>query len=239
VVVVDVLAIIHGEQVRAGVFGDVVRERGHRLDEWSLAWETPLPQPLDSYGAVLVFGGAMHADQDDRHPWLREENLFLQRLLMLPMPVLGVCLGAQLLAKAALAPVYRAETPELGWFDVDLTAEAADDPVFSRLPRSFDAFQWHFYTYDLPGGAVELAQSASCTQAFRLGDSVWGIQFHAEVTLPQVESWLEHLDEREEPADPPADLAETTRARIDGWNELGRTLCGSFVKVAERVAVVA
>ena len=58
----DVLAVIHGERVRAGVFGDVVRERGHRLDEWSLAWETPLSQPLDSYGAVLVFGGAMHAD---------------------------------------------------------------------------------------------------------------------------------------------------------------------------------
>src|SRR2546430_10293820 len=59
-------AVIHGDRVRAGVFGDVVQERGHHLDEWSLAWETPLPQPLDSYGAVLVFGGAMHADQEDR-----------------------------------------------------------------------------------------------------------------------------------------------------------------------------
>ena len=91
----DVLAVIHGDRVRAGVFGDVVQERGHRLDEWSLAWETPLPQPLDSYGAVLVFGGAMHADQDDRHPWLREENLFLKRLLMLHMP------GMRLLSWAA------------------------------------------------------------------------------------------------------------------------------------------
>ena len=181
----------------------------------------------------------MHADQDERHSWLREENLFLQRLLMLHMPVLGVCLGAQLLAKAANAPVYRVERPEIGWFDVELTADAADDPVFSRFPPRFDAFQWHFYTYDLPGGAVELARSAACTQAFRLGDSAWGIQFHAEVTLPQVESWLEHLDEREEPADPPAGLAELTRTRIEGWNELGRALCGSFVDVAERVAVAA
>jgi GMP synthase (glutamine-hydrolysing) len=158
---------------------------------------------------------------------------------MLHMPVLGVCLGAQLLAKAANAPVYRVERPEIGWFDVELTADAADDPVFSGFPRRFDAFQWHFYTYDLPGGAVELARSAACTQAFRLGDSAWGIQFHAEVTLPQVESWLEHLDEREEPADPPAGLAELTRTRIEGWNELGRALCGSFVDVAERVAVAA
>ena len=235
----EVLAVIHGERVRAGVFGDVVRERGHRLDEWSLAWETPLPQPLDSYSAVLVFGGAMHADQDDRHPWLREENLFLQRLLMLHMPVLGVCLGAQLLAKAALAPVYRVERPEIGWFEVELTEEAAGDPVFTRLPQRFEAFQWHFYTYDLPGGAVELARSAACTQAFRLGDSAWGIQFHAEVTLPQVESWLEHEVDDEDLQHLPAGLSEATRDRIEGWNELGRSLCGSFVEVAERVAVAA
>jgi GMP synthase (glutamine-hydrolysing) len=236
---VDVLAVIHGERVRAGVFGEVVEERGHRLDEWSLAWGTPLPQPLDSYGAVLVFGGAMHADQDDRHPWLREENLFLQRLLMLRTPVLGVCLGAQLLAKAALAPVYRAASPEVGWLDVELTGAAADDPVFSPLPARFEAFQWHYYTYDLPAGAEELARNASCTQAFRLGDSAWGIQFHAEVTLPQIESWVEHEVEEEDREHLPADLLESTRARIEAWNDLGRTLCGSFVEVAERVAVAA
>src|SRR5206468_4674386 len=97
----DVLAIIHGKSVRSGVFGDVVRERGHGLEEWSLAWGKPLPRPLDAYGAVLVFGGAMHADQDDHHPWLQEEDFFLQRLLDLHTPVLGICLGAQLVAKAA------------------------------------------------------------------------------------------------------------------------------------------
>src|SRR6266508_1823881 len=79
--VMDVLAVIHGDKVRAGVFADVVAARGHRLAEWSLAWETALPRPLDAYSAVLVFGGAMHADQDRHHPWLREENMFLQRLL--------------------------------------------------------------------------------------------------------------------------------------------------------------
>jgi GMP synthase (glutamine-hydrolysing) len=234
---VDVLAVIHGAQVRAGVFGEVVEARGHRLDEWSLAWETPLPQPLDSYGAVLVFGGAMHADQDDRHPWLREENLFLERLLMLHRPILGVCLGAQLLAKAAQAPVYRAQVPEVGWFDVELTDDAADDPIFSGLPRRFQAFQWHYYAHDVPGGGVELARSAVCTQAFRLGDSAWGIQFHAEVTLAQVENWLEHDVEEEDRKHLAPDLLETTRAQIGAWNDLGRTLSGAFIEAAERVAV--
>jgi GMP synthase (glutamine-hydrolysing) len=229
----DVLAVIHGEQVRAGVFGDAVEARGHQVEEWSLAWGTPLARPLDAYGAVLVFGGAMHADQEGHHPWLREENLFLQRLLDLRKPVLGVCLGAQLLAKAAGAPVGPAPEPEIGWFPVGLTDEAGDDPVLGGLPSRFDAFQWHYYKHGLPAGAVELARNDLCTQAFRLGDCAWGVQFHPEVTLEQVEAWIEE----DEPV--PPGLLDETRARIGEWNELGKGLCDAFVAVAERVATPA
>src|SRR3989442_8071320 len=132
----DGLAVIHGESVRSGVFGDVVGERGHQLEEWSLASDKPLPRPLDAYGAVLVFGGAMHADQDQHHPWLREENFFLERILDLQRPVLGICLGAQLLAKAAHAPVHPARGPEIGWDPVELTDAAAGGPLLGRLPQS-------------------------------------------------------------------------------------------------------
>jgi GMP synthase (glutamine-hydrolysing) len=232
----NLLGVIHGADVRAGVFGPVATARGHRLEEWSLAWDTPLPRPLDAYGGVLVFGGAMHADQEGHHPWLREENLFLRRLLDLHIPVLGICLGAQLLAKAAHAPVRPAESSEIGWYPVELTEEAADDPLLAGLPQRFDSFQWHHYTYDVPAGAVELARSDVCTQAFRLGDSAWGVQFHPEVTFEQVERWA---DEPEEvPVDSEALLAET-RERIATWNELGRDLCGAFIDVAERVAAPA
>jgi GMP synthase-like glutamine amidotransferase len=229
----DVLAVIHGDQVRAGVFSDAVEARGHRLEEWSLAWGTSIPRPLDAYGAVLVFGGAMHADQEGHHPWLREENLFLQRLLDLRKPVLGVCLGAQLLAKASGATVGPAPEPEIGWCPVVLTDEAADDPVLAGLPTRFDAFQWHYYEHGLPAGAVELARSDVCTQAFRLGDSAWGVQFHPEVTLAQVEAWIEE----DEPV--PPWLLDETRERIGEWNDLGKTLCDAFVRVAERVAAPA
>jgi GMP synthase (glutamine-hydrolysing) len=234
---VNVLAVIHGSKVRSGVFGDVVAERGHRLEEWSLAWGTPAPRPIDDYGAILVFGGAMHADQDDRHPWLREENFFIQRLLDRRVPLLGVCLGAQLIAKAAHAPVGPSREPEVGWFPVELTADAAEDPLFRSLPRRFDAFQWHFYTYGVPAGADELARSAVCTQAFRLGESAWGIQFHAEVTSRQIDGWIE-----ETPEDLPVtstELRAQTEARIAEWNALGRELCAGFVEVAERAAVAA
>ena len=228
----EVLAVIHGESVRSGVFGDVIRERGHGLEEWSLAWGTPPPRPLDAYGAVLVFGGAMHADQDNHHPWLREENLFLQRLLDLHIPVLGICLGAQLLAKAAHAPVKAAKEFEIGWYEVELTEPGGRDPLLGRMPQSFDAFQWHYYEHGLPAGSVELARNGLCTQGFRLGEEAWGVQFHPEVTLAQIESWID--EEEHLPVDAAALLAET-RARIGEWNELGRGLCTGFVEAAERV----
>ena len=226
----NVLSVIHGEKVRAGVFGDVVREHGHALEEWSLAWGTPPPRPLEDYGAVLVFGGAMHADQDDQHPWLREENGFLQRVLGAELPVLGVCLGAQLLAKAAGAAVTRLPEPEIGWHAVELAPAAEADEVVGALPERFDAFQWHYYGYGVPAGGVELARSPACSQAFRLGECAWGVQFHPEVTLGQVEGWLAEED-RETPI-PREQLAAETRERIGEWNELGRTLCAFFLASA-------
>lgn len=232
-----VLAVIHGEKVRAGIFADVVAGRGHELEEWSLAWAVPPPRPLDAYGAVLVLGGAMHADQDDHHPWLRQENFILQRLLGLGTPILGVCLGAQLLAKASHAEVRPCTEPEIGWHAVELTDAARDDPVFSRIPRRFDAFQWHYYTYEVPAGAHELAASGICTQAFRLGERVWGMQFHAEIEAGTIESWLTSED-RDVPGSREELLAET-RSRLAAWNEIGRELCAGFVETAERVAAAA
>ena len=195
------------------------------------------PRPLDAYGAVLVFGGAMHADHEEHHPWLRDENFLLQRLLGLQVPMLGVCLGAQLIAKAAHAEVGPSSEPEVGWYPVELTEEARDDELFGGLPERFDAFQWHYYTHGIPAGAVELARSPVCTQAFRLGDRAWGIQFHAEVTEEQIESWADE-DESELPMSRD-ELLEQTRERIADWNELGRNLCASFLEVADRVGAPA
>jgi len=229
-----VLSVIHGANVRGGVFQDVVEEAGHRYDEWALASGTQAPRPLEDYDAVIVFGGSMHADQDDRHPWLRDENELIQGLLERRVPLLGVCLGVQLIAKAAGAAVYPVpDGPEIGWLPVELCAGAADDPVLGRLPRRFDAFGWHYYTYDLPAGAEELARSARCNQAYRLGEAAWGIQFHAEVTLETVRSWLDDKDDFPLDLDRVALWAET-QERIDEWNELGRRLCGAFIEVAER-----
>jgi GMP synthase-like glutamine amidotransferase/Na+/melibiose symporter-like transporter len=216
------------------VFGREIGARGHTFDEWSLSWNVPPPRPLEAYDAVLVFGGPMHPDQDDRHPWFRDEIELLRRFLDRGVPLLAVCLGAELLASAADAPVYRAPEPEIGWYRVELTGAGRDDPVLGTLPSSFDALQWHHYTYDLPPTAVELARSARCNQAYRVGECAWGVQFHSEVSVADVERWTRRPPET--PFDIEAVLAATER-RMAALNEVGRKLCAAFCAVAEREPV--
>jgi GMP synthase-like glutamine amidotransferase len=228
---VEILSIIHGGEVRAGVFAEPVRRRGHLLTEWSAPSGFPPPRPIEEYDAAFVFGGSMHADQEDEHVWLRDEDALIRRLLELETPLLGVCLGGQLLAKAADAWIGPASEPEIGWFPLELTDAAAEDSLFAMLPRTFDAFQWHFYAFDVPEGAVELARNDVCSQAFRLGERAWGVQFHPEVTLAQVEGWI---DDPDDPCPDPEGLRWETRRRIDEWNDLGRRIADAFVEVAER-----
>src|SRR5437899_12617562 len=121
-------------------------------------------------------------------------------------PVRGCCRGVERLARAPGSCVGRMRAgPEIGWLDVELTEAGAADPVVGSLPQRFEALQWHHYTYGLPAGAVELARSAVCTQAFRLGDACWGVQFHPEVTQAQLAGWLVDA------SDPPP-TAEALRA---------------------------
>jgi GMP synthase-like glutamine amidotransferase len=223
-----VLSVVHGGDAGMELFAPVITAAGHRLDEWSFPEQGP--PPLDGYDAVVVFGGFMHPDQDDVYPWLRDETDWLGRLIERPVPKLGICLGSELLARAAGAWVGRLPTPEIGWGEVELTDAGIADPVFSTLPPRFPGLLWHHYAHELPDGAVALAHSAASLQAFRLGDTCWGIQFHPEVTEPQLERWI--ADE----SDPPPDrerLRSETRQQIGKWNELGRRLCRAFLGAAE------
>jgi GMP synthase (glutamine-hydrolysing) len=227
---VNVLSIVHPGDAGSELFGPLVAELGHRLDERSFA--DGAPPPPDSYDAVLVFGGSMHFDQEEEHPWLRGEADWLRTLLEGSTPTLGICLGSQLLARAPCARVGPLPVPEIGWSEVELTDAGTADPVLSALPPRFEALQWHHYAHELPEGGVALAHSAASLQGFRLGDTCWGVQFHPEVTEPQLERWIG--DKADLPPDPERLQAET-RERIGGWNELGRRLCRSFLAAAERL----
>jgi len=216
--------------VPGGVFDEAVESAGHALERWVVPDGGTLDAP-GSYGAVMVFGGSMHPDQDDRFEWLANEERFLRDVLASDVPVFGVCLGAQMLARAAGGGVRPASEPEIGWLDVSLTEDGVNDGVLGRLPATTTVFQWHHYTFDLPAGAVELARSAICPQAFRLaGRDAWGIQFHAEVTLSMVEAWTEEdPDELPMPAD---ELRAETQRVMARSNEQGRALADAFLRLA-------
>jgi GMP synthase (glutamine-hydrolysing) len=210
-----------------------MRARGVELDEWPLAERgTAPPAEIADYDAVLTFGGAMHADQEDRHPWLRFEKDFLAAMLDDGIPVLAVCLGTQLLAEAAGGTARRAGEPEIGWGDVEVTEEGSSDPVIGPLAPRFTAFQWHSYEAVPPAGAAILARSPACAQAYRIGDRAWGIQFLAEVTAADAGKWIDDYRSDEDAVrigvDPEALRAETEE-RIADWNRVGRELCGRFL----------
>src|SRR3970282_505619 len=128
-----ILSVTHGPTVPGGVFDEVVEAAGHELERWSV----PLggaPQPPGSYDAVMVFGGSMHPDQDEHFGWLEREADFLRGVIEEEVPVIGVCLGAPLLARAAGAWGGAARAPEIGWLEVELTADGRADPVLGVLP---------------------------------------------------------------------------------------------------------
>jgi len=149
------------------------------------------------------------------------------------VPLLGICLGAQLIARAAGASVGPGGSPEVGWFEV-ARDDNQDDPVVGSLPDRFCAFQWHYYTFDLPPGAVQLAASDAARQAYRLGDRVWGIQFHAEVDRRMLDHWLR--EGREELPKPVEELRAETDRYLPTWNEQGTALCGAFLDEAARLS---
>jgi len=229
---VRVLAIQHQLDAGPGVFATATAAHGDSLEEWHPAVQ-PEP-PRTDHDAVMVFGGAANAHQEDRHPWLAREKALLSELAEAGVPLLGVCLGAQLLAEAAGGAVRRASEPEIGWREVAMEPAASVDPLLGALPDRLHSFQWHSYEAVPPPGATVLARSAVCPQAYRLdGRPAWGIQFHAEVTLEGAEAWIE--DYRSDPdaaAIDPAAFADETRRAIAGWNEIGQMLCERFLELA-------
>ena len=153
--------------------------------------EGGVPRPPEAYDAVVVFGGYMYATEDERYPWLRDELGYMERAMKAGTPLLGICLGGQLLARLLGARVYKTPVPEFGYWDIRRTEAGRSAPLFAGLPDPLLGFLWHNDAFELPSGAVRLAESPYCpNQAFSYGDRAFGIQFHLEFSAAQIKSMV-------------------------------------------------
>lgn len=147
----------------------------------------PLPK-IDNIDCLIIMGGPMGVHDEGLYPWLVEEKRFIGEAVESGKAVIGICLGAQLIADVLGACVFRNSHKEIGWFPIEMTRESLTTPIFSGFPQQFEAFHWHGDTFDLPAGAIRIARSAACdNQGFMYGERVIALQFHLETTTAGAE----------------------------------------------------
>jgi GMP synthase (glutamine-hydrolysing) len=186
-----------------------------------------------------LLGGPMNVDEVEKYPFLAAEVPWIQESLTRGVPLLGICLGAQLLAKACGAKVYSQGIKEIGWYPLELTPAAEADPLWKGCGPCLTVFQWHGDTFDLPPGAVLLAQSPQCVhQAFRIRQSAYGLQFHLEMTREMIDDWLNNPDNSDELhrldyIDPDA-IRQRTPVELPHLQALAAKVLGRFAELCRK-----
>jgi len=191
---------------------------------------------LEEITHIVLLGGPMNVYEEDRYPFLRDEDLFIKEAIQRGKAILGICLGAQLIAKALGAKVSKAPAKEIGWYDVSLTEIGSQDPLFSNLPKTFSVFQWHEDTFEIPkGGKLIVTSSPVPHQAFRYGEKVYGLQFHLEVTEEMIGEWVETYEEEFKglhPSQPfsKAAIVTETEIKIETYTKRGIEFLKNFFR---------
>jgi GMP synthase (glutamine-hydrolysing) len=185
-----------------------------------------VPSGLREYDGLIIMGGSMGVYEQERYPFLRQEIRLIEEALRKNIPVLGVCLGSQLLAATLGAPVTKGKTKEIGWYPVTLAQAAASDPLWTGLKSSFTAYHWHGDIFELPSGAVSLASSDRTPhQAFRYGRSAYGVLFHMEVTKGIIEDMVKTFNgELQEAGLDGLKIIERAGEHLPQLREIGRTV---------------
>ena len=192
---VMILFLKHVEIEGPGLFSGFLKSLGFKTSTVALNKAEALPS-LEECQAIISLGGPMNVYETDKYPFLLKEEKFLKSALSREIPILGICLGAQILAKTCGAKVKKADKKEVGWFEVKLTPKGKDDGLFNNLGEGLSVFQWHEDTFEVPEGAELLVQGTLCkNQAFRIGKSAWGLQFHPEMNKTMLNTWIDTYNE--------------------------------------------
>lgn len=202
-----ILVLQHDDDSALDALEGPLREAGAEIEVW-FSMRTDAPEhPPEEYDGLVVLGGIANPDEDAIHPWLGVERELIADALRRETPVLGVCLGGQLLAQAAGGVAFRApEGPEIGWNQLEPTGDIAGDELFGAEADGFTAFEWHGFCFTPPGDAVLLYGTRRFNQAFRYGRNAWGTQFHFEAEPDTIYEWIE--TSRDEALSNGVDLSE-------------------------------
>ncbi len=192
-----IVVIKHIENEGPGIIEPFFTNCGWELEIIEMSKGGVLPGTLDEVAALVILGGFMGVYDEKEYPFLKEEDLLIRKALIEEVPLLGICLGAQLLAKTCGARVKKAPKEEIGWYKVKKTVEGKKDLLFMGGPEYIHVFQWHGDTFDIPEGAMLLVEGKECrNQAFRVGHNAYGLQFHIEVTEDMIKNWFSEEKEK-------------------------------------------
>lgn len=192
--------ILHASFEKLGTIENWAQKNNHYLSGTHTYKGEQLPDTAQ-FDMLIIMGGPQSAVELDKYSYLRDEVTFIKQVIKENRPVLGICLGAQLIGAALDASPEQSPNKEIGIYPIQATAEALQDPLFKKFPKQFDVMHWHNDMPGLPKGGVLLAKSAGCPrQAFRYGDKVYGFQFHMELTPELVKKMLEHCPKDLEPS---------------------------------------
>ncbi len=186
-----ILVFQHVAAEPLGTLDRLIRQRGHRVRFHNFHRQPDINPRLDRYRGLVVLGGPQNVDEAEHKRHLHTEMRAIEAMLKADKPVLGICLGAQLLAHVLGAPVRRHRFPEVGWHPLKLTDAGHEDTVLQHWQCGAPVFQWHHYSFEVPQSAVHLAHTDTCeAQAFRYDENAYGFQFHMEMDLPLIRRWL-------------------------------------------------
>jgi GMP synthase-like glutamine amidotransferase len=226
-----VLVLRHTPHCPLGSIATFLADGGLDYRYVDLFADVPRRLPLEESSGLVVLGGPMSVNDTDQYPFLLPELVWIKEAVDQQVPTLGVCLGAQLLAKSLGERVYPNHRKEIGWFDIELLPSAADDALLGGCRAVETVFQWHGDTFDLPSGAVHLAMSPACpNQAFRCGPCAYGVQFHVEMTPELMAEWFDEPDLHSQignHADPQAIRADAPK-KFPAMNALSGRLLSRF-----------